>query len=212
MMDKATSAARAASSQRWPDSRVGQPPPVGSAQTKKIGLLGVTFFIVSESMFFMGLFLAWFYLRATSDAWPPAGAAPPPVLPAVINTGIALLSTAAVLFADRAIAGDNRSGLIAGIAIAGALGVIFMAVQSAEFIALSELAQGSAYGSTFTFLLLFHALRVFAGVVLMGVVLVRATLGHFSSRRRLLVQGTAMYWCFITGVWLVVFAVLYLLG
>ncbi|MCL6511851.1 MAG: cytochrome c oxidase subunit 3 [Anaerolineae bacterium] len=216
MMDKSNLAMHMAGSQRWsdsrPDSRVGQPQPAKPTRVKNIGLLGVAFFIVSESMFFVGLFLAWFYLRATSDAWPPAGVAPPPLLPAVINTGIALLSTVAVLFADRAIARDNRSGLIAGIATAGALGVIFMAVQSAEFTALSALAQGSAYGSTFTFLLLFHVLRVFVGVVLMGVVLVRALLGHFSSRRRLLVQGTAMYWCFITGVWLVVFAVLYLLS
>ncbi|MCS6847911.1 MAG: cytochrome c oxidase subunit 3 [Anaerolineae bacterium] len=185
---------------------------IAPARQKNIGLLGVGFFIVSESMFFLGLFLAWFFMRNTSDAWPPAGVAPPPVVPAVLNTVIALLSTIAVFFADRATARDDRNGLIKGIAVAGALGVIFMAVQAVEFTDLAILAQGSAYGSTFTFLLLFHVLRVFVGVILMGVVLVRTLLGHFSSKRRLLVQATAMYWYFITGVWLVVFAVLYLIG
>ncbi len=182
------------------------------ASRKSIGLLGVGFFILSESMFFLGLFLAWFFLRGTSDTWPPAGVTPPPLVPAVLNTVVALLSTVAVFFADRAIARDDRLGLMWGIAAAGALGLIFMAVQAAEFTDLALLAQGSAYGSTFTFLLLFHVLRVFVGVVLMAVVLVRALIGHFSRERRLLVQATAMYWYFITGVWLVVFTVLYLVG
>jgi heme/copper-type cytochrome/quinol oxidase subunit 3 len=79
-----------------------------------------------------------------------------------------------------------------------------------EFADLSALAQGSAYGSTFTFLLIFHALRVFVGVTLMTVVLIRASMGQFNSYRRLMVQATAQYWYFITGVWLVVFTVLYL--
>jgi heme/copper-type cytochrome/quinol oxidase subunit 3 len=34
-------------------------------------------------------------------------------------------------------------------------------------------------------------------------------MGQFSSERRLMVQATVMYWIFITGVWLVVFYVLY---
>lgn len=182
------------------------------ARQKNVGLLGVNLFIASESMFFLGLFLAWFFMRNTSEAWPPAGVTPPPIVPAILNTVVALLSAVAVFSADRAIARDDRRGLVRGIALAAALGVVFMAIQSVEFTDLAILAQGSAYGSAFTFLLLFHVLRVFVGVVLMVVVLVRALLGHFSRKRRLLAQATAMYWYFITGVWLVVFAVLYLIG
>lgn len=176
---------------------------------KNAGLLGVTFFIISESMFFLGLFLAYFYLRNTSQVWPPAGVAIPGIGLAVLNTIVVLLSTVAVIYAGRAIAVNNRRGLIIGMSVAAALGVVFMAIQSTEFADLSALAQGSAYGSTFTFLLLFHVLRVFAGVALMGVVLVRALIGQFSRERRLMVQATVMYWVFITGVWLVVFYVLY---
>lgn len=183
-----------------------------STRSRNNGLLGVSFFIVSESMFFLGLFLAWFYLRSSSEAWPPVGVTPLPIAPAVFNTVVALLATVAIFVADRAMARGNRAHLIAGMAAAASLGVIFMAVQAAEFADLSALAQGSAYGSSFTFLLVFHVLRVFVGVVLMGVVLVRAVMGHFSPTRRLLVQATTLYWYFITAVWLVVFAVLYLVG
>lgn len=189
-----------------------RPTSIEPQQRKNIGLIGVGFFIVSESTFFLGLFLAWFYLRSTSDIWPPAEVVRPPLAPALFNTLIALLATAAILFANFAITRNDRRGLIAGMSIAAALGVVFMAVQAAEFADLSVLAQGSAYGSAFTFLLVFHILRVFVGVALMGVVLVRALLGHFNSERRLLVQATTLYWCFITAVWLVVFDVLYVLN
>ncbi|MCS7055353.1 MAG: cytochrome c oxidase subunit 3 [Thermoflexales bacterium] len=194
------------------DRNLTQTRDVAPARQKNVGLLGVSLFIASESMFFLGLFLAWFFMRNTSDAWPPAGVTPPPIAPAIFNTAVALLSAFAVGLADRAIARDDRRGLVGGTVVAGALGVIFMAVQAIEFTELATLAQSSAYGSAFTFLLLFHVLRVFVGVILMAVLLVRALIGHFSSKRRLLVQATAMYWYFITGVWLVVFAVLYLIG
>jgi heme/copper-type cytochrome/quinol oxidase subunit 3 len=180
-----------------------------AAQRKRNGLLGIGFFIASESMFFLGLFLAYFYLRATTQIWPPEGVTVPGITLALVNTLVALLSTIAVIYAGRAIARDNRKGLVAGMSVAAALGVVFMAIQSTEFAQLSVLAQASAYGSTFTFLLLFHVLRVFAGVVLMGVVLVRALMGQFNRERRLMVQATVMYWIFITGVWLVVLYVLY---
>jgi cytochrome c oxidase subunit 3 len=179
-------------------------------QRKKIGLLGVAFFIASESMFFLGLFLAYFYLRSTSQTWPPEGVTLPSIVPAVFNTLVALMATVAVIYAGRAIARNDRKHLIGGMVVAITFGVIFMAVQAAEFADLSLLAQGSAYGSTFTFLLVFHVLRVFAGVGLMAAVLVRALMGQFSSERRLMVQAAVMYWLFITSVWLVVFYVLYI--
>ncbi len=183
---------------------------VEAQQRKKIGLLGITFFIASESMFFLGLFMAYFYVRNTSQAWPPEGVTPPSIVPAAFNTLIALIGSVAVIYAGRAIARDNRRHLVGGMVVAITCGVVFMAVQAAEFADLSIMAQGSAYGSTFTFLLVFHVLRVFCGVALMAAVLVRALMGQFSKDHRLMVQATEMYWVFITGVWLVVFYVLYI--
>ena len=178
---------------------------------KSFGLLGVGLFVVSESMFFMALFLAWFFLRATNRDWPPAGVHPPSIAPALVNTVVVLCSTVAVWLGNRAMARGDGRGMLWGFASASALGVVFMAVQIAEFADLELLEQGSAYGSTVTFLLFFHVLRVFVGVAVLVVVLVRGLMGQFNAQRRLMVQGAAFYWFFITGVWLVVFTVLYLL-
>ena len=175
-------------------------------------LLGMIFFVVSESAFFLALFLAYFYMRNSADAWPPsgAGAGQSGLALALINTVVSLISLAVMLYANRAIAHDDRRGLQVGITIAAVLGVLFMAVQSVEFAQLGFTAQTSGYGSAFIALLVFHVARVFVGVALMLVVLVRTLIGQFSAQRRLLVQAATLYWGFIVGVWLVVFGVLYI--
>lgn len=177
---------------------------------RSAGLLGMVFFIVTESTFFLGMFLAYFYMRNTAEAWPPPGAGRPTLALAIVNTVVSLVSLGVMWYANRAIARDNRRGLQVGVGIAAALGLLFMAVQSVEFAQLGFSAQTSGYGSAFIALLVFHVIRVFIGVALMLLVLVRALIGQFSAKRRLLVQAATMYWAFIVGVWLVVFYVLYI--
>ncbi len=178
---------------------------------QRTGRFGVMFFIASETMFFAGLFFAWYYLRVTSGvAWPPEGVTPPSIVPALVNTVLTLVSAVTMWLANRSIAHDDKRGLLVWIAVSAVLGLVFMAVQSVEFGGLARLATEHMYGSLFIFLLFFHVARVFVGVALMGVVLIRATLGQFSARRRLMVEGTAMYWYFIVAVWLAVFVVLYI--
>jgi heme/copper-type cytochrome/quinol oxidase subunit 3 len=182
------------------------------AQRRRNGaLFGVGFFIVAESIFFLGLFLAYFYMRNQALQWPPPGAGEPTLSIAIVNTAISLASGAAMWFANRAIAQDHRRGFLIGICAAAALGIIFMAVQSVEFAKLGASAKDTAYGSAFVALLVFHVVRVFAGVVLIAIVLVRALLGQFSAQRRMLVQAATMYWYFIVAVWLAVFYILYII-
>ena len=174
------------------------------------GVLGVGFFIIAESIFFIGLFLAYFYMRAAADVWPPFTLDTPSLVLAIINTVIALISAVMIGYAVRAIKRDNRRGLLIGVVGAAVLGIVFMGIQSAEFVKIGFNAQTSAYGSMFVGLLVLHVIRVFAGVALILIVLVRTLLGQFSARRHLLVQAAAMYWYFIIGIWLLVFYVLYI--
>jgi cytochrome c oxidase subunit III len=187
------------------------PQSANALQRQRIGRMGVVIFIVSETMFFASLFFAWYYLRVTAGVnWPPLGAEKPPIAPAIINTAITLFSGVTMWYANRAIARDNQRGLIVGTATSAVLGLLFMAIQIVEFAELGRIAQQDAYGSMFIIVLFFHVARVLIGFALMGLVLIRAMMGQFSSRRRLMVQGATWYWYFIVAVWLVVFAVLYL--
>jgi cytochrome c oxidase subunit 3 len=49
------------------------------------------------------------------------------------------------------------------------------------------------------------------GLLMLAMNLVRATLGHFTSDRRLAVQTGALYWHMVDAVWLGIFVSLYLL-
>ncbi|MBX7214670.1 MAG: heme-copper oxidase subunit III [Thermoflexales bacterium] len=176
------------------------------------GLLGAAALIVAESMFFLGVLSAWYYLQVISlGNWPPAALRPRTFTLPLINTAIILVSTLALFWGERGIAAGNKRRLTIGVAVAAATGLLFMAMQTVEFSGLGFRATGSAYGSMFFALLVFHLLRVFVGVAWMAVVLIRSLMGQFDQKRRTVVQACAMYWYFITVIWLIVFAVLYLL-
>jgi cytochrome c oxidase subunit 3 len=182
-----------------------------AAQRQRIGRFGVQLFIASETMFFAALFFAWYYLGVTADAaWPPAGVQRPSFAPAAVNTVLTLMSAVTMWIAARSIRRDNQRGLVFWMSASAALALLFMAVQTIEFRELALIAQDTSYGSLFLFLLFFHAARVFVGVALMVIVLIRSILGQFSAQRHLLVDAAEMYWNFIVIVWLAVFTVLYL--
>ncbi|MCL5994970.1 MAG: heme-copper oxidase subunit III [Chloroflexi bacterium] len=191
-------------------SQAGVVTPAPGVTRPNVGLLGAAVFIVAESVFFMGLFLAYFYLRAESGTpWVRPDVS---LIPPLANTAVLAASVVAITWAERGIARGDQGRLTVGVVIAAALGLVFMAVQSFEFASLAQLGftpQIGAFGSTFFALLVFHVLRVFAGVIFMVIVLIRALLGQLSQRRRTVVQACALYWYFIATVWLVVFLVLY---
>ncbi|MCS7061245.1 MAG: cytochrome c oxidase subunit 3 [Anaerolineae bacterium] len=179
------------------------------ARRPNVGLIGAVFFIVSESMFFLGLFLAYFYLRALSKTWPPPDTPPLSTVLPTLNTGVLLISTLFMAWAERGIARGDARRLQIGTGVAAVLGLIFLTIQAFEIADLGFAPHSSAYGSAFFFLMGFHVVRVFGGVVFMVIILARALIGQFSARRRAAVQACALYWYFLAGVWLVVFWVLY---
>ncbi len=168
-------------------------------------------FIVSETMFFLALFFAWYYMSVQSGEWPPADVPLPDIMPAIANTVLTLISALTMWRADRAIARDDKPGLRSWLAVTALLALAFMAIQTREFSRLAGMATATTYGSLFVVVLFFHVARVFVGIALMVVTFARALTGQFTARRRLMVRATALYWYFIVGVWLAVFVVLYLL-
>ena len=67
------------------------------------------------------------------------------------------------------------------------------------------------YGSVFFSLTGLHGLHVTVGVLVLIGVLVRAFMGHFSSRSHFGVEGTVLYWHFVDAVWLALYVALYAL-
>ena len=165
-------------------------------------LVGVGLFIASESLFFLGVVIAYGVFREQGLA----------TAKAQLDLGRTAIFSA-LLFASsgtiaRAVATRSRAWL--GLTIA--LGTAFLVGQGLEYSRLlgAGLRPGSElFGTTFFTLTGLHALHVFVGLVLLSTLLAAST----ARRSRVGASawdGIAMYWHFVDAVWGVVFSVVYL--
>jgi heme/copper-type cytochrome/quinol oxidase subunit 3 len=140
--------------------------------------------------------------------WPPAGL--PELRLALPNTGILLLSSGTMWWAESGIRRERTGRLLGGLVLTLALGAVFLGIQLVEYRHQAFGPSTDAYGSLFFTITGFHGAHVAVGLLMIAVVSLRAGLGHFSARRHLAVTNVAWYWHFVDVVWLLVFTSLYL--
>jgi len=165
-------------------------------------LVGIALFIGSESLFFLGVVIAYVVFREEGLA----------TAKAQLDVG-RTATFSVLLFASSgtvALAVAGRSG--AWLALTALLGAAFLAGQGLEYARLlaAGLRPGSElFGTTFFTLTGLHALHVAVGLVLLATLLAAST----ARPRRIGAtawEGIAMYWHFVDAVWVVVFSVVYL--
>ena len=185
---------------------------------------GMIMFIVSEVMFFVAWFWAFFdaalfpaeaiqeaRVAYTGGVWPPAGIAvlDPLHLP-LFNTVTLLLSGTTVTWAHHALLEGDRKGLIWGLTLTVVLGIIFSAVQALEYAQAPFAFKESLYGATFFLSTGFHGFHVLIGTIFLVVCLVRALRGHFTEKQHFGFEAAAWYWHFVDVVWLFLFFAVYI--
>ena len=185
-------------------------------------MLGFILFLASEVMFFGGLFAAYFIARADAPSWPPEELLSAQqiaegvkleleVLLPAISTGILVLSSITVQWAVWQIQKGNQSGLIWGLFVSLALGIVFLAAQLFDYTQLHFRADDTIYGTTFYTLTGFHGAHVAGGALFIAVVAVRALGGQFTAENHEAVEAASMYWHFVDVVWIALFTVLYII-
>lgn len=174
------------------------------------GMLGMVLFIVSEVMFFGGLFAAYFFVRSQSATWPPAGVEKLELAFPAVNTAILLVSGVTMHLAAVAIRRGHRLGLTFWVFVTLALGSAFLGGQGYEYANAGFGPDDGIFGSTFFVLTGAHGAHVIVGLALLGMLLVRAVNGEFSRTRDLAVEASAAYWHFVDVVWVILFAIIYL--
>lgn len=172
--------------------------------------LGMILFLVSEAFLFGALFTVYYYLRAETAVWPPAGAKPDVTI-AVINTIILLSSSAMIQWALSGIKKGNKSVLSAGLALTVLLGAAFLGITFYEWSRETFTATGSAYGSIFFTITGFHALHVLGGVLLMTALWGRARKNKFSADKYQAVEVGSLYWHYVDFIWIIVFTSLFII-
>jgi cytochrome c oxidase subunit 3 len=167
-------------------------------------------FISSETMFFGGLFAAYFSLRAAAGVWPPDGVELEAALPAVA-TLVLLSSSATVMVAERKAASGDVRGTAKWLAVTGALGALFLGAQVYDYGHLAFSVGDGSFQTLFFTMTGFHGAHVAAGLVMFGVIGLRNARGGITAESHGPLIAAGYYWHFVDAVWLLLFSTLYLL-
>nr|WDA93950.1 cytochrome c oxidase subunit 3 [Phyllomyza sp.] len=179
---------------------------------------GMILFILSEVLFFVSFFWAFFHSSLSpaielGAMWPPMGiiAFNPFQIP-LLNTAILLTSGVTVTWAHHSLLENNHSQMIQGLFLTILLGIYFSILQAYEYIESPFTIADSVYGSTFFMATGFHGLHVIVGTTFLLVCLIRHINNHFSKTHHFGFEAAAWYWHFVDIVWLFLYISIYWWG
>ena len=172
-------------------------------------VFGTVVFLASESMVFAALLAAYYYLRGSTQPWPPAGAE---LDAAGMAAGTALLALGSVTMAVAQVAAVHRGRVLARVmllvTIAAALG--FLALELHDWKTANFRVDGVAYATVYYVLTGTHFAHVAAGVVLLAAVAIFLRAPAFTREHHAGVEAVAYYWHFVFVVWLALYATIFL--
>lgn len=165
--------------------------------------------IITESMLFVCMFAAYYYLGSNKDRWAVESA--PVLWFPFLMLGI-LLSSSAILYWGETQLKTHNYGL-ARLAVWGTIlfGLTFLSVQGYEYYSnWKDLAPYSdSYGSVFYAITTLHAAHVCAGLLMLIYLGVLPRYGETERTPHRPYKTLAMYWHFVDVVWIFIVTFLY---
>lgn len=174
--------------------------------------LGMGLFLISESAFFVFLILAYVYFRYSVKAGPTAANSLDPAKTGIFTIFL-FASSLTIWLAERSLRAGRQARLHFWLFVTIVFGAVFLVGQGMEYLRLYRVdvtVSRNLFGTTFFTLTGFHGLHVFLGLIALTVLLGLSLAGQFRAPRSAAVETVAMYWHFVDGVWVVLFAVIYL--
>lgn len=196
-------------------------------QQREASFLGMWVFLVTEIMFFGGLFTAYIVYRSSMALPFALGSHELDIGLGAINTAVLIASSLTMALAVWAAQTGRRKAIVLFIVATILLGGVFLGIKVVEYGAKFEhhLFPGpdfhwdgpEAPGVEMFFNLYFlmtglHAAHMVIGIAILIVVAILAWRGAFSPDNHNLVEGIGLYWHFVDIVWIFLFPLLYLLG
>jgi cytochrome c oxidase subunit III len=178
--------------------------------TRAVLWWGIVWLIAVEATVFIALIASYFYLKFYAPEWPMGGIEKPELLMPSIATAALLVSAVPVYWAGKGIQQGNQSRLIIGLAIGLALMTVVVVIKYFEFAGKGYSWETNAYGSVFWVLLGYHTAHVLLTILWTVILLIAAFMGYFDENRNLGVRVKALYWYFVSIIWLPIFFTLYL--
>jgi cytochrome c oxidase subunit 3 len=194
------------------------------AQQLEASILGMWVFLVTEIMFFGGLFMAYLVYRTEYPQAFIAGSHLLNVKLGAANTVVLICSSLTMALAVRSAQVGSRRGQIVNILLTMAFGTTFLVVKYFEYAEKFEMhhvpglhpfdgtPQMQIYFSLYFCLTGLHAAHMIIGLGIMTYLLIMAWRGKFSPAYYTPVEVGGLYWHFVDIVWIFLFPLLYLIG
>jgi cytochrome c oxidase subunit III len=196
-------------------------------QQREAATLGMWVFIVTEVLFFGGLFTVYLvYRSAYADAFA-AASHELLIWPGTINTAVLITSSLTMALAVHAAQTGDRGRLMALLALTMVLGSTFLGIKAFEYYRGFEehhlpgagfqfepeyFAHAQIFFSLYYLMTGLHALHMIIGLGVMAVMLWLSWRGTISSDYYNPIEISGLYWHFVDIVWIFLFPLLYLIG
>jgi cytochrome c oxidase subunit 3 len=187
--------------------------------------LGMWTFLLTEIMFFGGMFAGYTVYRAAYPAGFIEGSHHLDVLLGTLNTGILIGSSLTVALAVHAAQVGQRKYLIRFLLGTMFLGLMFLGIKGYEYwhkyhaslVPGVRFSYGGEHAKQVELFLIFyfvmtgmHALHMIVGIGLLTVLVVLSWRDRFSSEYHTPVEIIGLYWHFVDIVWIFLYPLLYL--
>jgi cytochrome c oxidase subunit 3 len=204
-------------------------------QQQEADTLGIWVFLVTEIMFFGGLFASYAIYRWLYFAAFEGGSHILDIRLGATNTMVLLASSLTMALSVRSAQTGNRRATVAFLVATLILGGIFLGIKTVEYDqkfvehvvpdldwapegqTLAKLAPGGVEHGEIYFIFYFamtglHAIHMIIGMGLLLWLLARARSGVFKDGYFAPVEVVGLYWHFVDIVWIFLFPLLYLIG
>lgn len=197
------------------------------AQQHEASTLGMWAFLITEIMFFGGMFLGYVIYRASyPEAFADASNHMDIIL-GTINTAVLIASSLTVVLSVHAAHESKQKALLVFLALTILLGLVFLGIKFTEyahkfeehlFPGLNFQYQGENPGHAAIFFSFYfamtgiHALHMVIGIGIFLVLMVSAWRGRYSKHYFTPVEMAGLYWHFVDIIWIFLFPLFYLLG
>jgi cytochrome c oxidase subunit 3 len=204
-------------------------------QQQETDTLGIWLFLVTEIMFFGGLFAAYAIYRWLYFAAFEGGSHILDIRLGAANTMVLLASSLTMALSVRSAQTGNRRSTVTFLVATMILGSIFLVIKGVEYNqkfeehvvptldwapqgeTLAKLAPGGLGHAEMYFVFYFamtglHAIHMIIGMGLLLWLVLRARNGTFTGGYFAPVEVVGLYWHFVDIVWIFLFPLLYLIG
>ena len=171
------------------------------------GTLG--FIVIEGSTLFIAA-VSYFYLRRNFPSWPPEGILRPALTVATVQAALMALSNIPMLMVDRGARRLDVRTVRAGMLVCTLLALVMCVLRALEFGALNVRWDSNAYGTVAWATLTAHATLLLLETLESLVFTALLFSPNLEQRDLAGATDNALYWYFLTGVWIPLYAIVFL--